>query len=259
MGAPPNGYKPLTCGVTVSGWLSPISRTRLATVECVGSTSGTSRGRLSDGIRISETHPMDAGVAAVLGAAVGAVGTGLASLAAGWLGARNVQKQIIAQHVQADHQRRFEHARERREPRSQAYAELIAQTQVVGTLVSAMNRSQSYTTDDVHAALEEIIKVLRARARVMVEGPVDVADSTEDLIETITDCRDRLMALASIPGAPPEVQEIPREELIEVCEDGLGTLAEALEQFVEAARQALDADGVTQAESVPRASQAGAS
>ena len=114
---------------------------------------------------------MDAGLAAVLGAAVGAVGTGLAALASGWLGARNVQQQIVAQFIQADHQRRFEHTRERREPRSQAYAELIAQTQSVGALITAMHHSQSYTQDDVRAALEEIIKVLRARARVMVEGP----------------------------------------------------------------------------------------
>ncbi|MFD3486602.1 hypothetical protein [Streptomyces sp. NPDC058665] len=58
--------------------------------------------------------------------------------------ARNVRQQIIAQHIQADHQRRFEHTRERRESRSQAYTELIAQTRTVGTLISAMNRFQRY-------------------------------------------------------------------------------------------------------------------
>ncbi|MBZ3908863.1 hypothetical protein [Streptomyces griseiscabiei] len=170
-----------------------------------------------------------------------------------------MQQQIVAQFIQADHQRRFEHTRERREPRSQAYAELIAQTQSVGTLISSMHHSQSYTQDDVRAALEEIIKVLRARARVMVEGPGDVADSTEDIVGTITACRHRLMALASIPGAPPELQAMPREELIEQCGDGLGTLEEALETFVEAARQALDADGVNHhSDSLLRAVQASA-
>ncbi|MFD3330165.1 hypothetical protein [Streptomyces sp. NPDC058701] len=168
-----------------------------------------------------------------------------------------MQQQIAAQHIQADHQRRFEHARERREPRSQAYAALISQTQSVGTLLSAMDRSGNYTQDDVSPVLEEIVKLLRCRARVMVEGPVDVADSTEDLINMITACRDRLLVLASIPGAPPELQATPRQELIETCGDELGTLAEALETFVEAARQALDADGVTPVHSVLPATQAG--
>ncbi|MEU5958756.1 hypothetical protein [Streptomyces sp. NPDC047525] len=188
---------------------------------------------------------MDAGVAAVLGAAVGAVGTGLAALASGWLGARNVQQQIIAQHIQADHQRLFEHARERREPRSQAYAELVTQTQTVGNLISSMNSSGDYTPEKVRAALEEITKTLRARARVMVEGPLEVAVSTEYLIETMCDFSDRLRSLASMPGGPPELQAIPREALIEQCSEELNSLAEGLEAFVEAARQALDADGVT--------------
>ncbi|MET8831710.1 hypothetical protein ABZX40_38410 [Streptomyces sp. NPDC004610] len=192
---------------------------------------------------------MDAGIAAVLGAAVGAVGTGMAALAGGWLAVRNVQQQIVAQHIQADHQRRFEHARERREPRSQAYADFIAQTQSVGTLVSTMSQARSYTRDEVQTMLEESSKVLRVRARVMIEGPIEVSDSTEAIVEAIMECRDQLRALASLPRASPKLRAMPREELIEQCDDGLGTLSEALEIFVEAARRALDADGVSQASS----------
>ncbi|MGW0836585.1 hypothetical protein [Streptomyces prunicolor] len=189
---------------------------------------------------------MDAGIAALLGAAVGAVGTGAAAVASGWLGARTAQQQIIAQHIQADQQRRFEHARDRREPRSQAYADLIAQTQKIGTLVNEMNGAETYATDDVHNVMEETTKLLRCRARVAVEGPVKVADTTEGVIEAVTDCRDALMALASLPGAPPELQATSRPELIELCRDGVESLAESLTVFVDEAREALDDNGGNQ-------------
>ncbi|MFI0772799.1 hypothetical protein ACH4TQ_49400 [Streptomyces sp. NPDC021218] len=133
--------------------------------------------------------------------------TGAAALTSSWLGARTAQEQIIAQHLQAAQQRIFEYVRDRREPRSQAYTDLIAQTQAVGTRISEMNRSEAYTDDGVHRILEEISTLLRSRARVMVEGPEVVADSTDDLIEAVMECQDALMALASIPGAPPEMRD----------------------------------------------------
>ncbi|WP_330301839.1 MULTISPECIES: hypothetical protein [unclassified Streptomyces] len=186
---------------------------------------------------------MDAGVAAVLGAAVGAFGTGAAALASGWLGARTAQQQIVAQHMQADQQRRFEHARDRREPRGQAYADLIAQTQKAGTLINVMNQVETYTTDSVREAMEQVTKLLRCRARVAVEGPVAVAGSAEDLADAATYCRDVLTALASLPGTPPEMQELSRTELVERCREGVEALAASLVVFVDDAREALDDNG----------------
>ncbi|MEU9785564.1 hypothetical protein AB0H92_32175 [Streptomyces phaeochromogenes] len=142
-----------------------------------------------------------------------------------------------------DQQRRFEHARDRREPRSQAYADLIAQTQRLGTLINVMNGAETYATDDVHKVMEETTKLLRCRARVAVEGPINVADRTEGVIEAATDCRDALMALASLRGAPPELQATSRPELIELCRDGVESLAESLTVFVDEAREALDDNG----------------
>lgn len=186
---------------------------------------------------------MDAGLAALLGAAVGAVGAGTAALTSGWLGARTAREQIFAQYLQADQQRHFEHARDRREPRSQAYTDLIAQTQAIGTRISEMNRSETYTEDGAHGILEEIGKLLRSRARVMVEGPEAVADSTDDLVEAVLECQDALMALASIPGVPPEMRDKSRMELVELCRASLEASGEALSGFVEAAREALEDTG----------------
>lgn len=194
-------------------------------------------------MRFYDTRIMDAGVAAVLGAIVGAFGTGAAALSSGWLGARTAQQQIVSQHLQADQQRSFEHARDRREPRSQAYAELIAQTQAVGTRVSEMNRSETYTEDSVHRVMQEIGKLLRCRARVMIEGPATVADSTDDLVDPVMECQDALMILASIPGTPLDTRNKPRAELIEVCGESLTSLGEALGVFVQEAREALDNNG----------------
>ncbi|MFI1212411.1 hypothetical protein ACH4UV_32965 [Streptomyces sp. NPDC020802] len=154
-----------------------------------------------------------------------------------------MQRQIEAQHIQADRQRRFEHSRDRREPRSQAYADLVAQTQHVGTLISVMNQTEEYTTASVHEASEQITKLLRCRARVVVEGPVVVAKSTEDLVEAIVECREVLATLTSLPGAPPELQGLSRTQLTELCRQGLESIAECLATFVEEARQALDDNG----------------
>ncbi|MFF4484531.1 hypothetical protein ACFY1A_47320 [Streptomyces sp. NPDC001520] len=170
--------------------------------------------------------------------------TGAAALTSSWLGARTAQEQIIAQHLQAAQQRIFEYVRDRREPRSQAYTDLIAQTQAVGTRISEMNRSEAYTDDGVHRILEEISTLLRSRARVMVEGPEVVADSTDDLIEAVMECQDALMALASIPGAPPEMRDKSHTELIELCRASLESYGEALGGFVEAAREALNDQGI---------------
>ncbi|WP_406117899.1 hypothetical protein [Streptomyces sp. NBC_00989] len=79
-----------------------------------------------------------------------------------------------------------------------------------------------------------------------VEGFVKVADTTEGVIEAATDCRDVLMALASLPGAPPELQATSRPELIELCRGGVESLAESLTVFVDEAREPLDDNGGNQ-------------
>ncbi|WP_232656060.1 hypothetical protein [Streptomyces guryensis] len=145
--------------------------------------------------------------------------------------------------MQADQQRRFEHARDRREPRSQAYADLIAQTQKVGTLINVMNRAEVYTTDGVREVMEQVTQLLRCRARVSVEGPIAVADSTEDLVEAASDCRDVLAALVSLPGTSLEMQAMSRAELVGRCREGVESLAASLSVFVGEAREALDDNG----------------
>ncbi|MGW3038378.1 hypothetical protein ACWDCB_45250 [Streptomyces sp. NPDC001178] len=85
--------------------------------------------------------------------------------------------------------------------------------------------------------------LLRCRAHVAAEGPIAVADSTEDLVEAASDCRDVLTALASLPGASPETQAMSRAELVELCRQGAESLAASLAVFVGEAREALDDNG----------------
>ncbi|MCI3276970.1 hypothetical protein [Streptomyces cylindrosporus] len=182
-------------------------------------------------------------MAAVLGAAVGAFGTGAAALTSGWLGARTARQQIVAQHMHADQQRRFEHARDRREPRSQAYADLIAQTQKVGALINVMNRAEVYPADGVHEVMEQVTQLLRCFARVAVEGPISVVDSAGYVGEAASGCRDVVAALVSLPGASPELQAMSRAELVERCREDVESLAANLAVFVSEAREALDDNG----------------
>ncbi|MFI6857906.1 hypothetical protein [Streptomyces sp. NPDC050416] len=81
----------------------------------------------------------------------------------------------------------------------------------------------------------------------MVEGPVSVADATEDLVQAVSECQDVMMALAAIPGAPLKLRDTPREQLIEQCREVLEPLAEALASFVEAARESLESTGTEDA------------
>ncbi|MER6160734.1 hypothetical protein ABT147_35250 [Streptomyces sp. NPDC001868] len=186
---------------------------------------------------------MDPGTAAILGAAVGALGTGAAALASAWLGARAVRQQTAAQHLQADQQRQFEQARARREARSKAYADLIDLTQVVGTRVLEMNRSESYDEDSVRRVLEQLGELLSRSARVQVEGPVSLIASTDAIVKAVIACRKTLMALAVLPGAPPELRDEPRATLTQRCRADLKTLGGALDEFVKEARGVLGNDG----------------
>lgn len=191
-----------------------------------------------------DTQIMDPGIAAILGAAVGALGTGAAALASAWLGGRTVRQQTAAQRLQADQQRHFEQARARRETRSQAYADLIALTQAVGTRVLEMNRSASYTEDNVRRVLEPFGELLSRSARVQVEGPVALTDSTDAIVKAVVACRKTLMALAALPGAPPELKDEHRTTLTQRCHADLKALGGALDVFVEEARSALGNDDV---------------
>ncbi|GAA3505603.1 hypothetical protein GCM10019016_127160 [Streptomyces prasinosporus] len=193
-------------------------------------------------MRVRDTQVMDPGTAAILGGAVGALVTGTAALASAWLRARAVRQQTTAQRLQADQQREFEQARARREARSKAYADLIDLTQVVGTTVLEMIRSESYDEDGVRRVLDQLGELLSRSARVQFEGPVSLIASTHAIVQAVIACRKTLMAIAVLPGAPPGLRGEPRTALTRRCRADLKMRGGALDGFVKEARGVLGSE-----------------
>jgi hypothetical protein len=178
---------------------------------------------------------MDPGTAAVLGAVVGAVGTGLFGLASARIGAR-------AQRQQTEEQRRFEQARARRESRTQAYVDLLTLLQSVGTRVLAMVRAQSFADRDVRPVLDDLGELLSRCARVQVEGPKGIDEYTAAIVSAVVACRKTLMALSDMPGVPFELAGLSQAELVQRCRTASRSMGEALDAFVSEARMALGND-----------------
>lgn len=74
-----------------------------------------------------QTQGMDAGLAALLGAAVGTIGTAAAAWVSGFFARSQMKLQIEAQERQAERQIRADHVSQLREPRRQAYSEFSSQ------------------------------------------------------------------------------------------------------------------------------------
>ncbi|WP_432101017.1 hypothetical protein [Streptomyces sp. WAC 04229] len=159
---------------------------------------------------------MDAGVAAVLGAAIG----GLAAFGTSWFGFRVARLQIKSSESQAERQRRFESLRERREPRSQAYADLLDVAQEVLDLLRAKSRDELYgRIDDLNNS------VRKQRAVVALAGPESVARAAAVLAQSVVELRNNLLHMH--PKAL----------------SGFSSVEVALESFTRAARAALEDDG----------------
>lgn len=175
---------------------------------------------------------MDAGLAAVLGAAVGTLGTGGAAVFTTWWSSSAQERQI-------HRQIRFEHLRDRREPRSRAYAEVVAQTQVLGRRLDECNerdREANLVLDDVP---QEIRKLADLCARVAVEGPASIADQAQTLLVQAREAYSAASDLLAV--AEGQIEE--QEELLLMSRDGTEALDTELGRFMELARHALDDDG----------------
>ncbi|MFF8918591.1 hypothetical protein ACF08M_36125 [Streptomyces sp. NPDC015032] len=136
---------------------------------------------------------MDAGIAAILGATVGALGTGGAAFATGWWGAKQARLQIATQETQSRRQLRFNHLSERREPRSVAYVALISQAQAAqrkySTLAPQVLISQDSATAELADGLEtENVKMQELAARVSIEGPASIVEPARKLKEAVGKC-----------------------------------------------------------------------
>ncbi|WP_314178087.1 hypothetical protein [Streptomyces winkii] len=128
---------------------------------------------------------MDAGVAAILGAVVGALGTGGAAFVTGLWTAKTTQRQLAAQDAQLHRQLSIEHVRERREPRSKAYADFLAQARV---LEVALGRYREMHTLDMEEFHQELHHLDYLGVQVWLEGPPSVLASAQELMKCAHHC-----------------------------------------------------------------------
>ena len=188
---------------------------------------------------------MDAGLAALLGAAVGALGTGGAALVTGFLGRGQARMQL-----------RAEHARLLREPRRSAYVAFAQCFQEVHALHAAAAKSASAATEagepdrgrllrEADGAYEQAGERLHGRLQrlqsaVAVEGPPGVTSAAlgaEDaLLASRTELYRWIRQLER--GAPAEERE-------RAADDALLAVHQALVPFLNAASAALADDGLS--------------
>ncbi|MET9510745.1 hypothetical protein ABZX62_20185 [Streptomyces flavidovirens] len=109
---------------------------------------------------------MDAGMAAVVGAAIGGGLTGLTALGTGLFGLRTARLQLNSQESEAARQRRFDSLQERRGPRSQAYAEFVSAGQELIDSLYDRNQQDFLSTFE---ALQGNIR--KRRSNVAIAGP----------------------------------------------------------------------------------------
>jgi hypothetical protein len=159
---------------------------------------------------------VDAGVAAVVGAAIGGGLAGLTAVGTGWFALRVARLQVVSQEAQAERQRRFEGLRERREPRAKVYAEFLDLGHRVAEALGRVSVSPS--------ASERLGELRTLSAKVSVMGPLSVADAADEVVASFASW------LVANTTRAVTVQDTLRVE-------------RTLRNFAEAARSALEDDG----------------
>ncbi|MEU8811096.1 hypothetical protein ACN6K5_001313 [Streptomyces violaceoruber] len=159
---------------------------------------------------------MDAGVAAVVGAAIGGGLAGLTAIGTGWFALRVARLQVASQETQAERQLRFESLRERREPRAKAYAEFLDLGHQVAEVLGRVSVSPS--------ASERFGELRTLSAKVSVMGPLSVAEAADEVVASLAS-----WLVANATRA--------------VTEGDTLRVAGSLKEFAEAARAALEDDG----------------
>ncbi|MEY9994237.1 hypothetical protein ABIE67_006269 [Streptomyces sp. V4I8] len=188
---------------------------------------------------------MDAGFAAVLGAAVGAIGTGGAGITAALLARSQTKLQLRAEHV-----------RMIREPRKVTY---VAYTEVARKLHDFMSEAVSKfygMASHSHGITEDEVSEVRAlydqvvatqsefdhtQAQIYVEGPPSVRKAAITLGSKLSDFRggifDRLCDLE-------RRQIVPAIEQVDALKEARSAAHRAYLDFLYSASEAIGADGV---------------
>lgn len=218
------------------------------------------------------TALMDAGVAALLGAGIGAIGSGAAAFISGWFAGRQSQIQATSQAETTRLQVRANHLLQNREPRAHAYSAFLDQGFLLIEILSAASfdheeeepdweydeNGRAYVSTDtpaddspshsvfdiqrlfvfdsngfVLAHGEELKTLDRLRSRVVVEGPAPVARSAQEFRDYLVE---HLVSFGELMRPSPP-SERDRQEAQEESR-------RLMERFAEAAREALSDNGL---------------
>lgn len=187
---------------------------------------------------------MDAGIAAIAGAAVGACGTALTAAVAGFFARSQSKLQLLSQGQQLERQIRADHAAQLREPRREAYAayaaEISAKLDSLWWTVTALSETPSRR----QAAQERLESYEPSSSttyeRVLLEGPEDVAHAAADVGQATEGAFALAFAwLAQAEGTSPEDHGDPAATLREALQEA----TRARRRFRLLAMQVIQADG----------------
>jgi hypothetical protein len=200
---------------------------------------GLDQSRAAVGDGVEQTVEVDSGIAAILGAAVGALGTGGAAFVSGLWGAKATQRQMEAQDAQARRQLRVEHIRERREPRSKAYADFVAQARAIER---ATGRYRESHTLDLDGFNQEVDKLDYLGVHVSLEGPEVLIPPSQEVVR----CAHRFIKPLRHAIATYQEEGEQSDEHAEanraLTDVGFAFIAK-MKDFAEAARLVLDEEG----------------
>lgn len=121
---------------------------------------------------------MDAGVAAVVGAAIGGGLATITAIGTSWFQFRVTRMQNSALESEAARQRRFDSLRERREPRQRAYADFLE--------VAHRAASNRGNTEQLTRFNQDLLELIKLSAVVAVTGPEPVADAASAVVNSLT-------------------------------------------------------------------------
>lgn len=195
---------------------------------------------LTEQCPVGQTACMDQGVAALVGAVIGAAGAAAAALVTVRLSLRGVLTQLQQQRAQFEQQGLADHVRVRRDSRRGAYAAYAACFYTFMEIVARIHEIAE--TGDTRAALALIngeaaaahAQLLRARSVISIEGPDYVIAAAEAVGDRVHIWMEMPLRIAGVSR-----QSLRTSDYASI-ETGFHT---AFRAFTEASNRALDDEG----------------
>ncbi|MFJ9475463.1 hypothetical protein ACIRRI_10650 [Streptomyces mirabilis] len=179
---------------------------------------------------------MDASLAALIGALGGATVGSLGTVGTTWLSGRSAERQ---QSSQLQRQHRFEHLRERREPRSLAYAAFLAKGRELRRTVRR-DVLADVSTAQLESHAKAIDELGRVGAQASIEGPAVIAP----LVSAVEQAATATVALAmGLKYALATDDQDRKLQAMQNWSKNDEELALALTAFLNRARSVLDEFG----------------